>query len=148
MVGDLLAKYANAQTITIILAGLADDGIAVSNEISNAANLYQDALVQLSIKTGTSVDINGTIRIYAIGSVDGGITWPDNTNQVRKPIAIMDANADSTTFVSVPFSVAQAFFSGLTQKWKIVIENKSGATLDGTEGNHLKKYQGFYGQYT
>jgi len=148
MAGDLLLKYANVAAITITLASLADNGVAVSSEIDNSSNLYLDALVQLKIKTTSTVDSTGYIAVYAVGSVDGGTSYPDSVNRKSKPIAIINANVNNTTFTSNPVSVAQAFFAGLPEKWKIVIENKTGASLDSTEGNHAKQYQGIKHQFT
>jgi hypothetical protein len=146
--GDIKAKYGTSnQSITITLASLADAAKAVSNEISNTANLFLDALVQFKIKTAAAgVSSTGVVYIYAVGSADGGTSYPDSVNQTKLLIGIMDANANATTFTSVPMSVAAAFNGKLPEKWKIVVENQTGAALDATEGNHAKFYQGVLAQ--
>ena len=148
MAADIKLKYgASGQAITIILASLADGAKATSNEISNTANLFMDVLIQLSIKTNaTGVSGTGVVRVYAIGSVDGGTSYPDSANNGMLPIGIITANVNATTFTSSPMSLAAAFNGKVPEKWKIVVEDDTGADLDGTELNHTKLYQGILAQ--
>ncbi len=44
-------------------------------------------------------------------------------------------------------SVAAAFGGMMPAFWGIVIENKSGGALDGTEANHKKLWQGVLSQF-
>ena len=150
MPGDLPLKYgASNRPITILLAGLANGSKATSEEISNAADLFHDALVQLKVKTGASgVSSTGVLYVFAIGSADGGASYPDSENDERKPIGIIKANADATTFISELMSVAAAFNGKLPERWKIVVKNETGAPLDGNEPDHIKFYQGVLVQYT
>lgn len=145
---DINLKYgSNNQTITIILASLANGSKAVSNEINNLTNLFFDALLQLKIKTGASgVSSSGVIRVFAIGSADGGTSYPGSPNNELKPIGIFNANANATTFISNLVSVANAFNGKLPEKWKIVVKNDTGSALDATEGDHSKFYQGVFAQ--
>jgi len=43
-------------------------------------------------------------------------------------------------------SVAAAFGGSLPPKWDVIVENKTGAALDSTEANHVKKYIGILAQ--
>jgi hypothetical protein len=54
--------------------------------------------------------------------------------------------ANATTYVSGPMSVANAFGGQLPERWGIVVENRSGAPFDATEGNHAKLWQGVLAQ--
>lgn len=145
---DIKIKYGpNNQSITITLASLADDAKVVSNEINNLSNLFFDALIQLKIKTGPSgVSASGVIRVFAIGTSDGGTSYPGSPNNELLPIGIFNANANAITFISPIMSLANAFGGKLPEKWKIVIKNDSGSALDSTEGNHVKFYQGVLAQ--
>jgi hypothetical protein len=150
MAGDIKSKYgASNTTITIALVSLADNGKVSSSEIDNSSDLFWDALVQIKVKTGVSgINANGTIPVYAMGSVDGGTTYPDSANVDTRLIGIMNANASAATFQSNPMSVAAAFNGVLPQKWKIVVENQTSSIFDTTSGNHAAFYQGIFSQYT
>jgi hypothetical protein len=50
--------------------------------------------------------------------------------------------ANSATYIGGPFSVAAAFGGVLPDHWGIVIENKTGATLDASIGSSW--YQGVF----
>jgi len=143
-------KYIVAQLIVVLLKNLTDGSIATSVQISNTTDLYLDVLVQLSVKTGSGVDTdNGVIRVFVIASVDGGVTYPDVSNDELIPIGVFNANVDTTTFKSPPMSVANAFGGKLPEKYKIVVKNDTGANLDNVdEAVHLKQYQGIQGQYS
>lgn len=93
------------------------------------------------------------MAVYAYGTADGGsnysegatgsdagitLTSPPNV----KLIGIINVVANSTTYKSGPFSVAQAFGGVLPEKWGIIVENKTAATLDASVGSAI--YQGVY----
>ncbi len=113
----------------------------------------------VQIKTGGSgTTANGFVAVYAYGTVDGGTTYTDGatgSDAAFTPtsptnlrlLGVINCVANATTYKGGPFSVAAAFGGTLPQKWGIVITNQTGGTLDSTEGNHLKLYQGVYGQY-
>jgi len=150
MPGDLQIKYGlSSQPITLLLANLADGDKVVSDEISNASDLFHDAFVQLKVKTGAAgVSTTGVLYVYTVGSADGGVSYPDSENNEKRPIGIIKANANAATFVSELMSVAAAFNGKLPERWKLVVKNQTGAALDATEGDHSKFYQGVFGQYT
>lgn len=161
MAGDLKAKFgSNGQTFTVTMASLANNSARQSTEIDNSSNLFHDALVFLKVKTGASgTTSTGTVNVYAYATVDNGTTRTENAGASdaaitltappnARLIGIVNAVANSTTYYGGPFSVATAFGGVLPEKWGIVVENKTGGTLDSTEGNHAKLWQGVYGQYT
>jgi len=152
---DVKNAYGSAgQAITITLASLADGAIRQSTAVDNSTNLFMDALVSVKVKTGASGgDAGDVIKVYAYGSVDGGTTYSGectgtdgsiSTNRNLSLLYVIKANAATTTFYSPPLSVASAFGGTLPQKWGIVVENSTGAALDGTGGNHSVQYQGVY----
>lgn len=165
MAGDIKIKYGSSnQAITCQLApsgtGLANNGARASTAIDNTTNLFADALVSVQVKTGGSgVSSTGTVNVYAYGTSDGGTTYTDGATgsdaaiTLTSPpnarlIGVINCVANATTYKGGPFSVAAAFGGSLPDHWGIVIENKTGAALDTTEGNHLKTYQGVQSQYS
>lgn len=156
---DIKEKFGTSnQSITVTLASLSDGSARESTAVDNSTNLYLDTLVQLVIKTGaTGVSSTGFVAVYAYGTADGGTTYSDSAtgtdaaitltsppNATR--IGICNTVANATTYECPPMSVAVAFGGVLPEKWGIIIENKSGAALDSTEGNHKKFYQGVFAQ--
>ena len=144
------------QTITCTLASLANSSARASTAIDNSTNLWLDALVFVSVKTGASgVSSLGTVFVYAYGTANGGTTYTEGASGTDgaltmanptnlKLLGVINVSAPATTYQSGPFSVAAAFGGVLPDHWGIVIQNNSGAALDATEGNHLKVYQGVY----
>src|SRR6266446_1905019 len=160
MPGDIKNKYgSNNQPITCTLASLANNAQQSAAAIDNTANVFIDALVQIQIKSGASgVSATGYVNVYAYGTVDGGTTYGEGAGtdtgitltappNVRL-VGVLNVVANATTYKSNPMSVAAAFGGVLPDPWGIIVENKTGAALDGTEGNHLKLFQGVYAQYT
>ena len=143
----------NNQSITVSLASLASGSYQQSAALDNTSNLYFDAGVMLAVKTGASgVSATGTVNVYAYGSADGGSHYTDGcsgsnatftpTSPINlKLIGVINAVANATTYTGGPFSVASAF-GYLPGKWGIVVLNSTGGTLDSTEGNHLKFFEG------
>ncbi len=161
MAGNIFEKFGtNGQTITVTLASLANAGQRQSTVIDNSANLYQDALLMMKIKSGASgTAATGVVNIYAYGTVDGGTDYSDGASGTDGAITLtvppnmrfigqVNVVANATTYIAGPFSVAAAFGGILPEKWGIVVENKTGGSLDATEGNHAKLYQGVETQYT
>ena len=143
------------QAITITIASLANNGARESTVIDNSSNLF---LVQLKIKSGGSgTSATGFVNVYAYATADGGTTYGEGATgsdaaiTLTSPtnlrlIGVMNIVANATTYKSNAFSVAAAFGGVLPEKWGIVIENKTGGTLDATGGNHSAFYQGIQAQ--
>jgi hypothetical protein len=144
------------QTITVTIASLGSTSARESTVIDNSSNLYADALVLVKVKTnaaGTSA--TGFVNVYAYATVDGGSTYSESATGSDAAITLtaptnarllgsINAVANATTYRGGPFSVATAFGGILPEKWGIIIENRSGAALDSTGGNHSAVYQGVY----
>lgn len=143
----------NNQAITVSLASLTTGSYQQSAAIDNTTNLYFDAGVELVVKTGASgTSATGTINVYAYGSADGGSHYTDGATGSNasftptsptnlKLIGVINAVANATSYTGGPFSVA-AGFGYLPGKWGIVVQNNSGGTLDSTEANHVKVFEG------
>lgn len=153
---DVKVAYGtNGQTVTISPASVTNGSARESTAIDNGTDKFEDALVSVKLKSGGSGTAStGYVNVYAYGTVDNGTTYPDNVTgsdaaiTLTVPpnlrlIGILNMVANGVTYKGV-FSVARAFGGVLPQKWGIVLENKSGGTLDATGGNHAVLYQGVY----
>ncbi len=145
----------NNQALTCTITSLANNGQRSSAAVDNTSNLYLDALVQAIIKSNASgTSATGYVNVYAYGTADGGTTYPDGTGTnagvtLTSPpnlrlIGVINVVANATVYNSEPMSVAAAFGGILPDHWGIVIENKTGATLDASVGSAF--YQGIYQQ--
>lgn len=144
------------QAITITVTSLTNGSAQASTVVDNTSNLYEDVLVVVKIKTaGSSTSATGYVNIYAYATADGGTTYPEGISgsnssaTLTSPpnlilIGSISAVANSTTYTCEPLSVAWAFGGRLPAKWGIVVENKTGATLDASIGSAW--YQGLNDQ--
>lgn len=143
----------NGQTMTCTLASLTNNSCRGAAAVDNTSDLFYDVLVQLKIKSGAaSTSSTGYVNIYAYGTTDGGTSYPEGAGTdtgltLTSPtnlrlIGILNVVANATTYISEPMSVAAAFNGVMPDHWGIAVENKTGGTLDSTEGNHAKLYQG------
>lgn len=148
------AYGSNNQSIGCTFTSLTNNSQRGSASIDNTSNDFLDSLVFVKVKSGSSsTSSTGTVNVYAYGSADGGTTYSDglsgtdaaatltNPPNVRL-IGVINVVANSTTYEGGPFSVAAAFGGILPDHWGIVIENKSGGTLDASVGSAW--YQGVY----
>jgi len=156
-------NYAAAQAITVTLTSLASAGYRSSVFVDNSVNKYMDAHVMGSVQIGAPT-VDGTITVFAYGSVDGGtlysggldgtdtaITWgtTPSTSTVEgfnqlKLLGVMsvDSTDDANDLEFGPFAVAPAFGGVLPQRWGLVFLNETGVILNATGTNNAVKYQG------
>ena len=154
---DIKTKYAGAADITITLGSLAGDAKRQSAAMDNSSNLYLDAHVQLKIKSGATVSGDKAVYVYAYAAVDssglgysGGASGSDSaysgTSANTRLIGVISCPSAATAYESDIMSIAGAFGGSMPNKWGIIVENKTGAALDSTESNHVKKYTGVLAQ--
>lgn len=134
------------------LASLASGSTYALAAVDNTTNQDFDAALQVKLKSGASgVTSTGTAIIYAIGSADGGTTWPEGyagsagaltlTSPTNlRIIGILNMVANATSYTSNPVSVAAAF-GYLPGKWAIAIGNSTGGAFDSTGGNFSVIYE-------
>jgi predicted SnoaL-like aldol condensation-catalyzing enzyme len=153
---SIAPKYGtNNQTITISLASLASAGARASTAVDNTTNLYKDAFLFFTVKTGASgTSTTGYINIYGYGSVDGGSTYPEGITGTDGGVTLtvppnlsligqINTVANATTYKLGPISFCTLYgLPTLPQKWGIVVSNQSGHALDVTAGNFSVIYQG------
>lgn len=146
----------NNQAITCTITSLGNNGQRGSTAVDNTSNLFLDALVFVLTKSASaSTSATGTVNVYAYGTADGGshysdgVSGTDGAATLTSPpnvrlIGVINVVANSTTYDGGPFSVAAAFGGILPDHWGIVVENKTGATLDASVGSSW--YQGILQQ--
>ena len=155
---DIKQAFGSSTSFNLTLASLASSATVgrESDVIDNTSLLYLDVMVNLTIKLGSTTPANDkTVYIYVAGSEDGthftdnaagagdaGLTIRTPSN--LKLIGTIQMPTASTTYVSGPMSVAQAF-GVMPRKFCIVVVNFTGSALDSTEGNHSKTWTGVYG---
>ncbi len=150
------AYGSNNQSLTLTLASLASAGARATTKIDNTSNLFLDLQFQLKVKSGGSgTSASGFVNIYAVGSADGGSSFPEGASGTdggvtltvptnARLIGSMNVVANATTYTSETMSVAAAFGGVLPAFTVIIVENQTGHALDATEGNHAYFYQGVY----
>ncbi len=156
---DIKSKYGSSgQALTVTVASLANNGARESTVIDNTSNVFLDALLFLKIKSAASAtSASGYVNVYAYATADGGSNYTESATGSDAAITLvsptnlrfvgaMNIVANATTYRGGPLSIAAAFGGVMPDKWGIVIENKTGGTLDTTGGNHSIHYQGVYAQ--
>jgi len=141
--------YAAAASITCDIASKTSTQGQRSAVIDNSSNLYDDALVLVSVKIGTFT-AGGYIAVYAYASADDGTTYEtggstnaayNTINGGEKLLGVIIPTSSTTTNTGV-FTVAQAYGGVMPRNWGIIIWQSNCGTLSSTESDHTKKYQG------
>lgn len=147
-----------AQAITITLNTLGNAAARESTAVDNNSNLFRDVLVMLAVKNHASSAPTGdkAVYVYVYGTVDAATPlYPDavtgsdanitlDSPTHLRPLGTLLFTAAAQTKKGGPWSVAAAFGGRVPKKWGIVVDNRTGFSLDTTEGNFQKKYQGVY----
>ena len=142
----------NNQAITCTFTSLANAAARQSTAIDNTTNLHFNAKIFIKAKTNASgTSATGVINIYIAETADGGTTYSENAGASDAAITltappnvrlvgVLNAVANSTTY----YGCFTAY--DLPDHWVLIIENKSGATLDASIGSAW--YQGVLAQGT
>jgi len=147
-------SYSAVQTITLTATSVTDGAWRQSAAINNSTNLFEDALLGGTLQTGTTPTDGGTIDIYIYASYDGtkytaGASGSDEAYTADGEeylLHLIESIVVDTTsdidYVFGPRSVAALFGGTMPQKWGVVIENNSGATLHATGTNNEIQFTG------
>lgn len=138
--------------ITCTLASLAAASYRQSAVVDNTTNLFEDALVQVTLKTTASA--GATLSVYVYATDDGGTTYsngasgsdaaftPGTNDAANMKLLFTFVVGATQQYVSPLLSVAALFGGRLPAKWGLIVFNNSGQALDATAGNHKLQYQG------
>lgn len=145
--------YTANQAVTITLASLANEGLALSASIDNSTTGFYSLDLQIQVKTGT-VSTGGLydsagVGIYLIRTTDGSTSG--NFDRVLGPGQSVTTgattganNPELLTIVYTPAAIttykASARIENLPAIFKFMLYNGTGGTLNSTAGNHYIKY--------
>lgn len=152
--------YGTPTVITCTLTSLASsatDG-REGTAVSNATDLFIDALVWVKVKgvNSGSVGNDKAVYVYAYATSDEGspeypdtVTGSDAAITLNSPtqlvlIGKVKFSAINTTYKAGGFSVASAFGGVLPKRWGVVLRNYTGIALTSTGSDHRVHYQGVY----
>jgi hypothetical protein len=154
---DKIAYNSPGTAITCTLASLAASTTVgrQSTVIDNTTNLYDDALVTLGVKTSSSaIGSSKTVAMYLLGSEDGTVFDGDDAqpgasdagyainSPSNLPLAqVLYCPTSAKTYYKT-CSIALLKGGVMPKKWGIVVCNDTNQSLDSTEGNHQKTFNG------
>ena len=147
----VLDKFATPAALTITLASLASSVAGVGRQsgiVDNTTNRYQDILLSLSIKQGTSPTGNKSIQVYLIrDNNDGTPIRDDSAGVADAAITVLSASLvgiliNKATPSTGDVLKANFLISRPGPKWGIAIVHDTVAALDATGGNHVVSYIG------
>ena len=127
----LKPQYSAKTAITITLNSLANGSVATSNAIDNSSNLYQDALVEITI-SGTAAT-NAFCDVRLLASEDNS-TWGTWESAIK--LGTIDLSVSPNTG---HFSLLNALYQ-MPKYWKIAVKDQTGAAL--ASSNNSASYQG------
>lgn len=147
--------YASPENITITMTSLASGSWRQSASVSNAVNLYLDALIGGSIQVGTSPTNGSTFDIYAYGTFDAGTNFTagasgtnsaytaDGEEGLFPLLRVITVDATSNeNYVWGPVSLAAAFGGWMPVTWGVVVNNNTGVITHATGTNNKVTFQG------
>lgn len=157
MATDFGIRYGATELVNITLNSLANGSYRQSSGVVNSSG-WTDYMFSCKLTAPTSsVDANGYVNFYALGSTNNGATYTDggsgidltfipSASALNLPrIGFGAIVANSSVIEFGPFSVAAAFDGVLPRNFQIVVGNGIGAALS-SAGNsgwlQPVKYQG------
>ncbi len=158
---DIKPFYPSIITPTITIAGLASDtSLLIGQQSTSITTDALDYAIRGKFRTGTNPTTGRVIELWAVGSWDGGTTWPDafgatnagrtiasaeNKLQICRPVASISTVATSDR--DYPFScesLAAVFNGKLPKSWVLWLTHSTVAALNATAGNHSIQIEPYY----
>ena len=144
MTQEVTIQDQTAATLTCTLASLADGNGRQSTLLTNSSN-YPAAKVTVRVRTGSSPTADTVVDVYLL-RYDGTV-GDDECGTTDAALTVVNAKRLGSIHISAATSnadyvgVFDTYEHGpLGNQWGIAIVNRSGAALNGTEGNHDKRY--------
>ncbi len=149
---DIKTAYGSATAITIGLeanSGLSNGSARQSTEVDNSSDLFRDVLVR--IKTKGQASGTAECSVYLFGSVGdtirsggAGASDADYTGKLEELTFLGTIPMNATTSVTVLMRSFLQALGYVPNKWGIVVQNDSGASLSTTAGDHDVDYMGLF----
>lgn len=148
MANEIKDKFAASTALTITIASLTDTSGRQSTIVDNTTNRFQDVLLYVNVKNGTSPVNNSVVEVYLIRDDNDGTNHRDDAAGASDA-AITIVNAQllgvlrNKSSASTGDVMKESFLIPAPgPKWGIAIVNRTGVTLDSTGGNHWARYVG------
>lgn len=150
MPNEIKDKFSTSTALTITVASLADGSGRQSTLIDNGTARYQDLLIYVKLKTGTTAPTgNSACEIYLLRGDKDATTDHISDGGGTTDAAITPLNAPLIGVVRVKSSPAagdvlygEFLVHRPGPKWGIAVKNNTGQTLDATGTNHWVRYIG------
>lgn len=133
------AAYGTRTALTITLGSLANNTNRESNAVDNTASQAVDALISVTIKTGTSPTAGALVYVWVAASDGtdwtGGASGSDSSYSAAgeaqlQPLMVFTVNGTSNQIYKQVSPLAYLFGGTLPAKFTLIIENFSGASLN------------------
>ena len=150
MPNEIKDKLSTSTALTITLASLADGGGRQSTLVDNGTSRYQEVLVYLKCKMGSSApNANSIIEVYLLrGDKDAG-TEHLSDGAGASDAALTPLNSQMIGALRNKASPAggdvlygEFLVHRPGPKWGIALFNRSGQAFDSTGSNHWARYVG------
>ncbi len=134
---NIKQAFGTSTAITITLNSLADAAARESTAVDNGTDLFEDAIVRVSVSVGTVAN-EKEVRVFVYASEDGTVyedpaTGTDAALTLEDPpvarLARIIPTPTSTKVYEAVFMVAPLFGRTMPRKWGLIVENQSGAAL-------------------
>ena len=149
-------SYASPTFVNCTIASLASSSTLArsSASIDNSSNLYDDALLYLSVKvSGTAIGQDKAVYVYVYGAggtsqlgsdkenvgTDASVNLEVPTNLLGPVVIACPGTARNYTTV---FPIAPFFSGRMPKTWGFVVRNSTNQLLDPNESYHQKHYTG------
>jgi len=149
MANEIKDKLSTSAALTITLASLANGSARQSTLVDNATNRYQDLLLYVKLKTGTSPTGNKTCDVYLIRGDDDATTehLSDGAGASDAAIAILNAPLIGVVKTKASPATGDVLYGEFLvhrpgPTWGIAVANNTGAALDATGSNHWVRWIG------
>lgn len=151
MPNEIKDKYGAKSALTVTLASLASSTAGVGRQstiVDNTTARYQDVLVYVKIKQGTSP--TGGRSVYVYGIRDDGEATPHRTDGAGAGDAALTVVAaqllgilpNKNSPATGDVIQGEVLFPRPGPKWGIAIVHDTAVNLDATEANHAVGYIG------
>ena len=150
MPNEIKDKLGTSTALTITLASLADGAGRQSTLIDNATVRYQEILVYVKCKMGSSApNANSIIEVYLLrGDKDAGTEHlSDGAGASDAALTPLNSQMIGALRNKASPAVGDVLYGEFLvhrpgPKWGIAIFNRSGQALDSTGSNHWARYVG------
>lgn len=150
MANEIKDKFANSAAMTISLGSLADGAGRQSTMVDNATARYQEVLVYVKCKMGSSApNANSIVEVYLIRGDKDATTEHRSDGAGASDAALTPLNAQlvgalrnraSPSGGDVLYGEFVVHRPG--PNWGVAIFNRTGQALDSTGSNHWVRYVG------